>query len=254
VQLHTAKSRGPLASLRCALDGPHAGYPAQELAAVARELRAGPQADETFSPIRLDAAQGMPTAERSASQSSGNHLWKPVVGGALLVAGTAGVAAGWVLYAKRFDYRKHTIDLRNLPNVSPARSRPTAGWTLASAGLGSLALAASEPFWLPQADGVPWPAWVAGALGAGVTLTGIGFSLFGPTCDALQSTRFEPACSRFVADSTFGPMLTFHALPLLAAPLTYATRAWLKPTVGEVALTVETTPHGSALLSVHGAF
>jgi len=237
---------------------PTQGYDTRELTTLARQLWPSPHPTEQLSPIALNgAAQGAaPAAARTTHTPThtSNQRQHPVLAGALSVAGAAGLVTSWVLYAKRYDHRKTTIDIRNAPEVTEASSRPQAGWTLISAGLGAAAISAAEPLWLPDADGVPWPAWIAGGVGAGVALTGLGFSLFGPTCSTLEGDSFDPNCSQFAADTVFGPMLMLHALPLLAAPLTYVTRSWLEHRVGDVAVSVETDPRGAALVSLHGAF
>jgi len=230
------------------------GYDARALTALARKLWPSPQAAEQLSPIALNGSvQGAAPTAVPASRTRDGHQ-HPVLASVLTVAGAAGVVTGWVLYAKRYDHRTTTIDIQNSPEVIEATSRPQAAWTLLSSGLGALALSAAEPLWLPEADGVPWPAWVAGGLGAGIALTGAGFSLFGPTCSELETDRFDPNCSQFPADSVFGPMLMFNALPLLAAPLTYVTRGWLKRRAVDVAWSMETDPRGTVVLSLHGAF
>jgi len=201
-------------------------------------------------PPPLDPAPETAPAPETPPPSQQNVL----AGSLLAIAGVGGLATGWVFYGLRYQYRLDTLSLRGVLDVSAASYNPEASWTLVATGAGSLLLAISDYFWLPDAEGVPALAWVAGGVGVAVTLAGIGFAVLGSHCESYEDGSFSPACNGFANDVVFGPMLAMHGLPLLGIPLSYALRAALRPAPTQVALNLETVRGGGALLQLRGAF
>jgi hypothetical protein len=199
---------------------------------------------------RAATAQGAaapPTAARSDRQL--------VLGAVLGIVGAGGIAAGWVFYALRQDVRtqpRPTVAGEPLVPLAAIDQFRNRGYlSLGAAGLGAGLLAVSELFWLPDEVGVPTWAWAVGALGAATGLAALGVSMFGTHCDIADS---RVVCQSFSADSTFGPLLALHALPLLAVPIAYAVRIALRPAAVEVSLQWTGVSAFGPGLSVAGRF
>jgi hypothetical protein len=140
-----------------------------------------------------------------------------------------GLGIGWALYAERFNLRSRPrfgdVDYALLDEFHAA-----APWVLASAGLGSGALIGAAAVLLPEAEDVPTAAWIVGAAGTAVAVTGFAVSIFGSHCQP----RAAAPCDNFFADALFGPLLVLHAVPLMAVPAIYALRQWSAPASLEV--------------------
>jgi hypothetical protein len=181
-----------------------------------------------------------------------------VPGIVLAVAGVSALSVSWVLYAKRQNVRwAMPSDPEGIPLAEVSSYSRSATYILGLAGAGSLLLALSDYFWLPNNPGVPALAWVAGGLGAVVTLTGIAFSIWGTHCPRTPYTGDYPrVCEAFSADWPFGPLLAMQGLPFMAIPISYALRAaWRVPGV-EISMRIGTLPaYGNANgLLIEGVF
>ena len=229
-----------VAVLPAAGDG---GYPIAAVEEVVRKLvEQSPKAHASpaqFVRAQLDPTPaGMPAAAERAESDSG---YRVPLGIAAAIGGAVGLGIGWALYAERYSLRSRMY-FGDVDYASLDEFHELAPWLVVSAGLGSSALVASGALLLPDAEGVPTAAWVLGAVGAAIGLAGIAASAFGEHCQP----RAAAPCDNFFADSLFGPLLVFHALPLMAVPAIYAVRVWS----GE---TVELGIEG-ARLSVRGTF
>jgi hypothetical protein len=175
----------------------------------------------------------------------------------LAAVGVGGLATSWVLYAQRQNVRKTPYPADGIP-ASEISAYDTSGVVvLAVGGASALVLSISDYFWLPNDPGIPALAWVTGGVGAAVALTGLGFAIFGTTCDRYTEGYDVPrVCQSFTADYTFGPLLAMQGLPLLAVPLSYALRAAFRPSGVEVSLRVGPLQAGSRAqgLTVVGVF
>jgi hypothetical protein len=212
-------------------------------------------ADIAVAPLQLDPqATPAPAAPPDATGDPAPTEQRPVAGAVLAVVGAGGLAVGWVLYALRQDMRRVPLP-RNPPvDVFATFSSRGAG-AFASGAAGAVILSLSDYFWLPDAASTPTWAWVAGGLGAAAALTGLGFALFGTHCGLrVDGEPFRSSCSSFVADSTFGPLVAMHGLPLLGIPLSYAIRTWLRPAGVDVSVQVAAFQANGTGLSMRGAF
>jgi hypothetical protein len=186
------------------------------------------------------AATSQPTAAAHSDQS-----W--ALGVTLGVAGAAGIATGWVFFALRQNTREQQGDI-TLSRIAIYDDR---GYAAVGAAAGGAALfSLSNYFWLPDSDGVPVAAWIAGGLGAAVGIGALALGVYGPRCDI---GAMRQACSSVVGDDKFAPLLALHGLPLLSVPLSYALREWTRPSGVDVGLQLDPMPHG-ALLRVNGRF
>jgi hypothetical protein len=243
------------------------GFSAEAIAAALAELmpkkpapKALPSAPEE-TPIVLAAGSNSvfaPRATEGAEPEPPNQQ-NALLGAALAVIGTGGIATGWVLYALRYEYRNDQLTHAEDAAVSAARYNPQPAWALGVTAAGALMFSWSEYFWLPNANEIPALAWVAGGLGSAVGLLGLGFSVFGDRCTGGSGDgSFALGCSRLHSDVIFGPMIALNALPLLSVPLAYAIRVWARPStkasLPSLVLNVETAPSGGALIRLRGAF
>jgi hypothetical protein len=212
-------------------------------------------AEIVSAPVELDAQVASPRAEPpDAGHDAAPTDQRPVAGAVLAVVGAGGLAVGWVLYALRQDMRREPLPSNPLVDVFATFSSRGAA-ALASGAAGAVILTLSDYFWLPDATSIPAWAWVAGGLGGGAALTGLGFALFGTHCGLrVDGEPFRSSCSSFAADTTFGPLVAMHGLPLLGIPLSYAIRTWLRPDGVDVSVHVATFPAHGAELSIRGAF
>jgi hypothetical protein len=236
------------------------GYGPAALTAAAARLRGAVgsppiAAGVVAAPVELDAeATRAHATPRHPTRAAGRAEQRPVVGVLLAVVGAGGLTVGWVFYALRQDLRRDPL-LKD-PPVDMFRSFSSHGAAaLGSAAAGAAILTLSDYFWLPNAASMPAWAWVAGGLGGAAALTGLGFALFGTHCGLrLEGEPFRSSCSSFAADTTFGPLVAMHALPLLGVPLSYAIRTWLRPNGVDFSLHVAALRAHGVELSIRGAF
>ena len=139
-------------------------------------------------------------------------------GTALVVVGASSLALGWLQYAQRarrrddFDAAGDFVDL--------ARMEALGVFAVTMTTVGAVATTASLPALLPDSEGIPAAAWMVGAAGAGVAVTGILLWNAGDSCTGAD-------CDPDRIDPTLGVLVTLHAAPLIAVPVTYAIRSML---------------------------
>lgn len=204
---------------------------ALELPGVA-EAEAGDVADEE----REEVEQARPPGEVSERRR------------VMALSITSGVSAAALLTATALHIARIQRGETWLSGWTPQRANawvdlrlPT---TLIAAGGGLLATA-TLPVLLPQRQGVPAGAWVAGALGVGLAGATIGTTLRRPGCRSFAET--QGACIEREQLGDRAVIFASAAAPLLTVPLIYALRpAHVSP---EVAI----SPNG-AWVSVSGAF
>lgn len=147
------------------------------------------------------------------------------VGTIAAIGGTLSLAAGWVIYVARQNYRlTPRFELGDAPDTWRAQGM----WAMSLAGFGAANLVASEYLLLPESRSVPTLAIIGGAAGVAVAAVGVGFMVGGTTCGPLAyqpGSEFPVACMSGTADAIFGPLLLMTAAPLLNWPLTYLLRA-----------------------------
>lgn len=158
---------------------------------------------------------------------------QPVAAAILAGVGFSSLAVGWVLFALRDALRvelwQDTLLGTEQGVVSYERStlqryRVNGGVALAAAGAGSLFLAYAQYLALPEPDEavrVPAWAWVAGAAGAAIGVTGLVLALSVQHCEVGDA---YPTCQNAQSDPYFGPLLAIHALPFLTLPIMYLVR------------------------------
>jgi hypothetical protein len=150
------------------------------------------------------------------------------LGVVLAVAGVGALSTSWAFYATR-------LSLRSRPYIAgvdydTARRFDSLGVGVLIAGAGGAALiTGSEWLLVPGNNRIPTVAWVVGGAGVALAATGLGFVVVGTHCrpHVIEAADSRRSCGSFVADSSFGPLLALHALPLLNLPLEYAVRRWL---------------------------
>jgi hypothetical protein len=155
-----------------------------------------------------------------------NHdrAWK-VAGAVTLGAGALAIASSWVLYVARQNYR-----LTPRMDVTRANLDEWEGlgaWSLWLGVGGATAVVAGEYLVLPEANGVPTLAWIAGAAGLGVAAIGAGFWGGGTHCapsPVRPGVIFQQACTAGTSDLIFGPLLMLTSAGLLNIPVTYLVR------------------------------
>ncbi|MEM8609270.1 MAG: PEGA domain-containing protein [Myxococcota bacterium] len=151
-------------------------------------------------------------------------------GMALAAMGSASLLTGYILIAPRTNAANDW--LATLPNAS-AQNRwiRTDNALLWSAGIGATFLTTAMPMILPKRSGVPWPAWLSGAIGVGAVAFSLGYGLTGEkpavSCrgtDAISDLTAAEACVVRAerVDAAFLAGVT--GAPLIAAPLTYLFR------------------------------
>jgi hypothetical protein len=211
--------------------------------------QSAPRASAATEPLATPAQSEVAPPRAAASDR------QVVLGAVLGIVGAGGIAAGWVFYALRQHVRTQlppTVADAPLVSLADVDRFHNHGYrSLVAAGLGASLLAVSDLFWLPDEVGVPTWAWAVGALGAATGLVALGVGVLGTHCD-IADPRLT--CQSFSADSTFGPLLALHALPLLAVPLAYAVRIALRPAAVEVSLQWSGASALGPGLSVAGRF
>jgi hypothetical protein len=253
---------------------PGKGYSHEAVVAAIKALRGGvhaqpsaPLAAAASEPLEFeqgaadaddDSGASAQSADKDAREPSQVDDQSLVPGIVLAVAGVSALSVSWVLYTKRQDVRwAIPADPDGIPLAEVSSYSRSATYILGLAGAGSLLLALSDYFWLPNDPGVPALAWVAGGLGAVITLTGIAFSIWGTHCSPTPFTGEYPrVCEAYSADWPFGPLLAMHGLPFMAIPISYALRAaWRVPGV-DVSMRIGTLPaYGNANgLLIEGVF
>ena len=258
---------GPHSELDTLSFSTSAAYSPPAVAAAVSNLLAAagraPQQDESpevgNTTIELDGpvVATMPTPPPTAIVQPQRHdstlnEQMPILGVALALTGGVGLATSWVFYARRHQLRTAPVEGElNLTKLRSFNERGAVTLTLGS--FGTLLLSLSNYFWLPNDHSVPTWSWVVAGFGTAVGLTGLAFALSGPHCGLhVEGEVFQSGCSRFTADSTFGPLLALHALPLLSMPLAYALRIWLRPSGVDVTMDITSQAHTLGL-TVRGA-
>ena len=152
---------------------------------------------------------------------------QPLIGIPLAVLGSAGMVAGWVVYAERQDTRR-ALYREGIPltQIDTFQNQGTAATLLGS--LGAATLTVSEYFWLPSQQSTPTWSWFVGGAGVALAATGVGLAIAGESCDVGD---VRVTCQSFSADARFGPLLAMNALPLVGVPLTYLVRDALRSEV-----------------------
>lgn len=171
--------------------------------------------------------------------TSGRTVAQKAVGWSLFGVGVGGLAAGWAYYVVWRDVDQ-SIQRDGRNDLKDQRSRRSLQSMLTGGG-GALMLTVALPFILPDADGVPWGAWVGAALGAGVVATGVVL--------ALGHNELNDE-DQFVQRLPLGPLVAVHGLPLLALPLIYGIRS---ATQGRADVALQTR-EGGATLTITGRF
>ncbi len=156
-------------------------------------------------------------SNRAASPARGG-AGKFVLGGIGAAAGVTGSLVAWSVYKSRVTQREEfAVEGEGFDAAVAFARYDAAQRAVWPATLGMVSLSTGLPLLLPEDDGVPGWAWIAG--GAGVLVAGAGTALWvsSETCTTRQ-------CSADGTDPLLGQLVLLHALPLLAVPLTYALR------------------------------
>jgi hypothetical protein len=242
------------------------GYSPEAVAAAIKQLRVQgkkrrPALSDEQAPVALNhPPEPVPAEPAEPVKPEVPSQQNVLVGVLLAAAGAGGIAAGWIMYKMRYNYRASSasgMDPTLQPAIDDAISAyqtPPYWGVLASAGAGALVLGLSDYFWLPDSDGIPTLAWVAGGVGAAVAVTGIALSVLMQSCPEIPTA--DVACYQFPGDRAFGPLLALHSLPLLGVPISYAIRAAVRPDapVSDVAFNIATSPGGGITFQLRGVF
>ena len=147
------------------------------------------------------------------------------VGTAAAIGGTLSLAAGWVVYVARQNYR---LQVRTELGNAVSSWQTQGAWSLTLTGFGAANLVAAEYMLLPSSKSIPMLAWIGGLAGVGVAAVGIGFAVGSQACAPIvvaPGAEVPLACLSGTADRLFGYELLLTAAPLLNLPLTYALRS-----------------------------
>jgi hypothetical protein len=226
------------------------GYSAEAVVAVMKELRPPPPpsaAAPNDGPVELADSAG-PHATAAPKQVDEQRL---VPGLVLAVLGGGAITASWIVLATRVPLGKPLMPGSELSAADFSRWTNKGYLALGLAGGGALVFSLADYFWVPNDEGVPTWAWIAGGLGAATAIVGAVFTAVEPTCGpGTQSMMAD--CYHLQGDRYFGPLIMIDALPLLAIPFSYALRIWSRP--NDVKVSVEPLPHEGAALVVRGRF
>ena len=129
-------------------------------------------------------------------------LWLGIGLGAV---GVAGLGTGWILQQQ----------------YSSANGEQSRGWHWLAGGIGAASLSSALPFLLPAEPGVPWWAWVSGAVGLGLGVYGTYGALLGGGCAERYT---DGSCQTDETNTGLGDMMILSAIPLIAVPITYLLR------------------------------
>jgi hypothetical protein len=245
------------------------GYSLEAVAAAVKQLRVQgkqrkPALSDEQAPIALHhPPEPIPAEPAEPAPPEVPSQQNVLVGVLLAAAGAGGIATSWVLYGMRYNYRRASAEEPGLTlqpvsdDVSVAAYQTPPHWgVLASAGAGALLLGLSDYFWLPDDQGIPTLAWVAGAMGAAVAVTGVVISAAMRSCPEQPTADF--ACYQFYGDRAFGPLIALHSLPLLGVPISYAIRMAVRPSpeapVSDVAFDIGPSPSGGVAFQLRGVF
>ncbi|MCB9708434.1 MAG: PEGA domain-containing protein [Myxococcales bacterium] len=144
--------------------------------------------------------------------------WLDVAKWATLGIGVAGLGLSWVFYATAVSKQNDIANGSGGPAVVSDRDDASL-LSILSAGAGGMISTASLSLLLLEDErGVPWWSWVTGIAGLGVLGTGIAIAALHDGCDS------APCDTRRSLGVPLGPMLMFHALPLIAVPITHIVR------------------------------
>ncbi|MEM1418582.1 MAG: hypothetical protein AAGH15_27055, partial [Myxococcota bacterium] len=145
-----------------------------------------------------------------------------------VLLGIGGLAGGWGTYVRwretndaldgiddaEFDRRFQREDRSLVSQLEDRDAQRVQALALGGGGAGFLSLA--MPLLLPEREGVPWGAWVAGIAGAGALGAGLWLRRDHETPDA-EGLRFQQA-------QPLAGLVAMHGAPLLTIPLVYALR------------------------------
>lgn len=179
-------------------------------------------------PCRARSSRSSPSSEERRPARMPSRTFK--AGIALAVVGSASLLTGYILIAPRTTAANDW--LATLPNANAQnrwiRVDNALLWT---SGAGATLLTASMPMILPKRSGVPWAAWLSGAVGVGAVAFSLGYGLTGDkpamSCRGTTAVSDLSAAEACVVraervDSAFLAGVT--AAPLIAVPLTYLLR------------------------------
>ncbi|MEY4576365.1 MAG: hypothetical protein RL701_1068, partial [Pseudomonadota bacterium] len=214
------------------------------------------------------AATAVPFGETTAPTQMVQKLrlanQRPVVAAIVGGAGFAAITVGWLFYMMRNDLRLELWE-RGLESQAllggvayEQSSLQTynirGGVSLGAVAGGSILLSLAQYFWLPdpESESVPAWAWVAGAAGLTIGLTGLAFGLFERHCEI---TDANPYCQRPSADPIFAPLLALHAISFISLPIMYLARPRELEQVPQVAFSVTSVAwYADAGLRIQGTF
>ncbi len=141
--------------------------------------------------------------EETNTTSEVGPVW---LGVTLAAAGVVGLTTGWIVQQR---YSDEPID------------ESQRGWHWLPGGLGTVALTASLPFWLPAQSGVPWWSWLIGGAGVAISSLGMYGALIKGGCTERESNG---GCLHEEVNSGLGDIMLMSGIPLIGVPITYLIR------------------------------
>ncbi|MEO0326763.1 MAG: hypothetical protein AAF447_27720, partial [Myxococcota bacterium] len=169
-----------------------------------------------------------------------------------VLLGIGATAGGWGTYIRwretqqdleavddiRFDRRLQQGDAALRDQLEQRRLQRIQSLALGGGGAGLLSLA--MPLLLPEREGVPWGAWVAGLAGAGALGAGL---YLGRNHETPNAERL-----RFSQDQPLAGLVALHGAPLLTIPLVYVLRWAVGPRrTTDVNASIDPAPGGARL-------
>lgn len=158
--------------------------------------------------------------EQAPEPEQEDSTFKTVAQWTTLGLGVGGLALSWVFYMSALDKQN---DISNGATGSVIDDRDQAStYAMISAGAGGLVSAASlSLLWVDEERDVPWWSWAMGGVGLAVAGTGIAVWAMHGSCNQ------APCDSSMALGVPMGPMLLFHALPLLSVPVAHIVKGAL---------------------------
>ena len=205
----------------------------------------------------LEAGRG-PVTPRAAPTTGGAWSGRRTptslgFGYGFVLVGVGALAGGWGSYVRwretqdtlaavddvRFDQRLQQGDRALRASLTLRREQRLQTLALGGGGAGFLSLA--MPLLLPERDGVPWGAWVAGVVGGGALAAGL---RLGRTHETPN-----PEGLRFSQEQPLAGLIALHGAPLLTIPLVYVLRWAVKGRGGDplASASLDPTPGGARL-------
>lgn len=202
---------GPLASAR----GPGLEKSHQMLALapeVGSQWPPGPGSAGGSAVSRMYPEEGRYTPELPILSPQEDLAWiSPLmIGLGYAVSLAGGVFALNERHIVRRDWNGGVFDLEHYNDTGSVGLGLVAGGAMLSTG--------AELLTLPEAEGVPFAAWMVGGVGVLAAVVGLGFTLAENSCNAADE---RSSCVGVERDKLLGPLLLIQSVPLWTVPITY---------------------------------